>query len=314
MKKILIFLLLIPLIQGATPKIIFQKTIDKDTLLLGEPVVVYLILENKGDIPIKDIRIIDTMDMPGIQEYQQNISELPPKSSIRLEYSRVIPKKEGNYTLPPAKLEYYDPEIGRTIEIETESLKFSVISAIYNATGNVSTKYSVVSDVRNESEEKVLYQKVVTEKKTKIDFVAFSILGVGFLGFIGLVAYAYSRRNRLKSTLPKTPQEDDNIKEKLIEAKTLYYSDEDPVKAFSIISDELRNLIKNKFSIKGTLTNKEYINLLKNKKINEDVTSKVKYILDFCDQVKFARLTPSGEEFYDVVYQFEEVRRYLISL
>jgi hypothetical protein len=308
MKKLLILLLFVPLVYAAESEIFFQKSLDKTVATVGEPVTVDIYVENRGSTLIQNIKISDGANLPGISyENVRFQSELLPNSSVHVGPFKFIPLVEGNYTLPPAELEFYDPTLGKKVRMKTEEIKLEVVAK----STNVSRSFTVPSDIKNSSKEKLLYPKAVAKSK-KIEWAPFSILGVGLLAFLGLLAYAYLKKDRGKAVVMESPKEV-TVRERMIEAKSLFYSG-DPVGAFNIISEELRRIIRRRYVVREELTNKEYIRLLEERKIDKEVRDKVKHILDFCDLVKFAKHSPTGDEFHDTVYLFEEVEKYFSEL
>jgi hypothetical protein len=216
---------------------------------------------------------------------------------------------EGNYTLPSAKLEFYDPVRGQKIQIKTGEIRLEVLS---RPPANASSTFITTQDVRNTSQERFLYPKTITKERPALDWAAFSILGFALIAFLCLVAYAYMKKEKVEPVASKPPPRD-LTKERLIEAKSLFYSG-DTICAFDIISDEVRRLIREKYSIEEELTNKEYVAFLKDRGLDEKPLSQVKHTLDFCDLVKFAGYKPDSDEFLDTVYMAEDVKKYFSEL
>lgn len=153
-------------------------------------------------------------------------------------------------------------------------------------------------------------QRLYVETPQKEDYtsIGISLVALFFALLFALIAYKLLRK---KKTAPpyiaKLTDTEDRIFESLVKAKSLFYSGKIK-EAFEKISVGLKKYLEKKYLAGKELTTKEYLEFLKNR-VDEKLFENVKKVLEMCDLVKFARYTPSGEEFQEIAYTLGEISK-----
>ena len=171
----------------------------------------------------------------------------------------------------------------------------------------------------NLSNESVYDLKLIKIKEAKnkelLDLIKTSI-ALLFLGIIiiviGYALYLKIRDIRKRQKMEIVASIDTNtsndgefqeIEENLERAKKLYESG-DQKEAYSLLSYALKEYLKLKYELNNNFTNNELLSLLRKKNCEE--SKQIEKILKLCDLVKFAKLSPDRNVFYQTL---EDIKR-----
>jgi len=306
MRFLLILLLLSPLVH-AQSSVIFEKSLDKSVVSVGEPVKVTLYIKNTGTEVLRDVEIEDRVALPNFNyNYMNFLSALSPGEEVPFAYS-IIPLKEGNYTLEPASLSFYDPVAKKRVTVKSEPLLLVVVERPQN---NLSSQNQSFGEFTNETNETRLYY---VKKKRGIglgDIAKYSFLGFLLALPFAYLVYRYSKR-RGKEVAQKyeskviEPVRDDF----LTRAKKLYYSGR-VEEAFELISRKIKSFLAEKYSLKESSTLREILREVeKDGSLSERDREALKSNLMLVEKAAFAGYKPEPEEFQQLIFCMSRVLR-----
>jgi len=269
----------------------FEKGVSKSVAAPGEAVRVVLTVTNNGKEPITDLTLRDSVSLPGFSyNYVEYLSYLAPGERRSFSYTIIAPE-EGNYTLPPAVLEFTSG--GRKVVLRSGEVVLHVTAAPPAGGGR-----NFTGDVANRSAETRLYtqeEKGLTVKEA----LKFSLLGlIGILPIAYLVVRHFGRRGKEIAKIYREKKIEAPPRDVLREAKQTFYAG-NKREAFEQVSAELRRLLRRRYGRGGSMTLREGIALLsRDENVAEDVRSLAREAAELCELVEFANHDPSPEELH----------------
>ena len=290
----LLFALALLLLLGsahAQGSVVFEKSLSKSVVAVGEPVTVVLTVVNNGKEPITDLKLKDSTSLPGFSyNYLEYLSYLAPGEKRSFSYT-VVPMQEGNYTLPGAELEFTVG--GKRVTLRSGEVLLRVVKSPPASKGS----QNFTSDIANKSAEKRLYpepKKGLTVKQA----LKFSLIGfLGVLPFAYLLLKRFGRRGKEIAKIYEEKRIEAPKPDVLKEAKDAFYGGRKK-EAFLVISEELKRLLSMRYSPQGKPTLREYSSMLDGDTIDADVKRLVKETIRLCELVEFAGYEASPEEFH----------------
>jgi uncharacterized repeat protein (TIGR01451 family) len=276
----------------AQSSVVFEKSLSKSVVAVGEPVTVVLTVSNNGKEAITDLKLKDSVSLPGFSyNYLEYLSYLAPGEKRSFTYT-IVPTQEGNFTLPSAELEFSVG--GKKVTLRSDEVELHVVAVAPPPSGSTQ---NFTGDVANKSAETRLYpepKKGLTVKQA----LKFSL--IGFLGLLPFAYLAFKRFGKRGREIAKIYQEkkiEAPKRDVFKEAKEVFYGGKKK-EAFIMISEELKQIFNRRYSPDRKLTLREYLALLEKDEVDEEVKSLARDTVKLCELVEFANYEASPEEFH----------------
>ncbi len=300
MRVVLLLALLLLAPVYAQSGIVVEKKLNKPVARVGEPVTVTLTIKNTGSVELKNVEVRDSVSLPGYNFlYTKFISSLAPGESLPLSYE-IYSLAPGNFTLPPARVKYYDPLEKKVQTVESDILIFRVVNTTTNASTSSSGGNSTVSDIIAEKNETKLYYAVKKRGIGVGDVLKFSLIGFLLALPVAYLVYAHSKKKGKEITKKYEEKKLEKKIEPLIEAKKLYYSGNQK-DAFEILSREIRTALSKKHSLSHAYTLREMLNLL-DKELPREQRETAKKCVEIIERAEFSDKEIPPEDFNLVLH------------
>ena len=273
--------------------VVFEKSLSKSVVAVGEPVKVVLTVTNPGKEAITDLNLKDSVSLPGFSyNYLEYLSYLAPGEKRSFTYT-IVPTREGNYTLPSAELEF---KVGsRKVTLRSGEVVLHVVVAVPPSPSRASN--ATPSDIANRSAETRLYPE--PEKGLSVK----QALKFSLIGFLGLLPFAYlafkyfGKRGKEIAKVYQEKKIEGPERNVFKEAKEAFYGG-DRKGAFIMISEELKRIFDRRYSPGRKLTLREYLAMLERDDVDGDVKALAGETVRFCELAEFANYEASPEEFH----------------
>jgi hypothetical protein len=302
--------------SGVVGKLSLQAGIDKDTVSVNDPVTLTLAVKGNGNLRIAATPVLKLS--PDIEVYDPKITD-DVKNSMNgtsgtktFEYL-LIPRHNGEYTIPPVTYSYFDPSTGKYEELSTREMKFHARKGNDQNSGGI-TVYGGVSkedvkylgkDIRFIKSEPGRLSKaanVILEKKWFFSSYAMAVLV--FLVILFLRREHVRRNADLRQVKNRKAGK---VAVKRLHDAAVCLKNEEIDKFYEEILKALWGYLSDKLNIPvSELTRVNALAALSERGIGEDKLSSLKDILDTCE---YARYAPSASEaaatdIYDGASQF----------
>jgi hypothetical protein len=288
-------------------------TTDKTKTKTNEPITLRISVKGKGNL-----KLISpfTLDLPDdIETYEPKVDEKISNAGDILSGSKtfeylLIPRREGNYKIPPVKLCFFDPEKAKFTSLSSEELNISVAkgSSQYTSTYPSSTNQNAVEykgkdiifiHLANPGFNPVGYYFV----KRPLFIILIILPFILFLVMIQL-------RNKVTAIMNNADlvkmRKARKMAYKRLKTARIHLKSNKTSEFYTSISGALNGYISDKLNIDIAELTKENIrtNLL-SKSVHEETINKLIETLDNCDFIRYAPSQNSTNisEFYNATVE-----------
>ncbi len=115
--------------SGLVGQFSVTTAVDRTELTAGQPVTVVVKVEGRGNL--SGLKPLDYQWPAGFEKYETKSQHKTGKDGLsqKIFETLVIPRKSGEFSIPPALLTFFDPESGRYQEVGTDPLLLKVADA-----------------------------------------------------------------------------------------------------------------------------------------------------------------------------------------
>jgi len=184
--------------KGAVGKFTMRSQISGMAAKTDEPVTYRITIGGSGNMQLISAPILDLP--PGWETYEPKITESAGQKTFEF---LLVPRSPGKFEIPVFAWSYFDPAQKKYLTLQTDKYPVEVTPGPGynpNASNYASRKEKVESlgeDIRFIHKENPNYKKDVSGISTAL--VLF-LTGVPFIGGIGLFAWSYRKRQRMRDT------------------------------------------------------------------------------------------------------------------
>lgn len=284
-------------------------TTDKTKTKTNEPVTLRISVKGKGNLKLVSPF---TLDLPSdIETYEPKVDEKISNAGDVLSGSKtfeylLIPRREGNYKIPPVTLCFFDPEKAKFITLSSKELNISVAkgSSQYTSAYPSSTNQNAVEYKGKD----IIFIHLGNTRFYPVGY--FFVLKPLFLILIILPFILFlvmiQLRNKLNAILNNADllkmRKAHTIAYKRLKTARIHLKSNNTSEFYTSISGALNGYISDKLSIDIAELTKENIRTeLLSKAVTEDTINKLIETLDTCDFIRYAPTQDSMNisEFYN---------------
>jgi hypothetical protein len=271
-------------------------TTDKTKTKTNEPITLRISVKGKGNI-----KLISpfTLDLPeDIETYEPKVDEKISNTGDILTGSKtfeylLIPRREGNYKIPPVSLCFFDPDKGKFVTLTSKELNISVAkgSAQYTPPVSSGTDQNAVEykgkDIIFIHLDNTIFHPIGYYFIKKPVFTILLILP--FLLFIIMLLLRKKLNEIMKNTDLLKMKKAHTIANKRLKTARIHLKSNNSKEFYASISAALNGYISDKLNIDIADLNKENIQSeLQRKAVNEDTINNLIETLDNCDFIRYA--------------------------
>ena len=294
---------------GAVGNYSFKSEIDKTELSTNEAFTITLTVSGTGNIEL--LQMPEPVFPPDFEVYDPKITTSPSTSSQGLSGTKkaeylVIPRRAGNFSIPPVEFSYFDPSTSSYHAIPSQAYEIRVEKGAN--TGNEGGAYAsnqediqyLGSDIRHIMSGNPQLKACNTAFfGTPPYYVALLAL---LLLFIVLLFVLKKREQNAKDTAANRNRKADKVARGRLKNAYQHLKAKDQDKFYVEMSQALWGYIADKLGIERSKLSMDTVSeTMKEKKVPEELTQQFVDTLNSCE---FARFAPgSAEEKMDDLYQ-----------
>ena len=294
---------------GAVGNYSFKSEIDKTELSTNEAFTITLTVSGTGNIEL--LQMPEPVFPPDFEVYDPKITTSPSTSSQGLSGTKkaeylVIPRRAGNFSIPPVEFSYFDPSTSSYHAIPSQAYEIRVEKGAN--TGNEGGAYAsnqediqyLGSDIRHIMSGNPQLKACNTAFfGTPPYYVALLAL---LLLFIVLLFVLKKREQNAKDTAANRNRKADKVARGRLKNAYQHLKAKDQDKFYVEMSQALWGYIADKLGIERSKLSMDTVSeTMKEKKVPDELTQQFVDTLNSCE---FARFAPgSAEEKMDDLYQ-----------
>lgn len=268
---------------------------DKTTTRENEPITYKITVEGIGNI--SQLQAFTLNLPPDWDVYDPKVSEKSTgniSGSKTFEYT-IIPKKQGNYTLPPVSFSYFDFVSAEYKNTQTQPINISVEkgTGISAYTGTPYDKEDVQllgQDIR------YIKTNPGSFSKTGSSFYGsglfWALLALPFILFTGLIIFIKQKQTADTDIIGSRKRKATSVAQKHLKTAQQLMQNSEKQAFYTEILSALYGYIHNKIGMQLAETSRENIKqVFAQHKVDEET---IKQFLDIVDQCEFAKYAPSA--------------------
>lgn len=273
--------------MGAVGTFDITRSISQKTIQAGESVELTTEVEGRGNIPLISKPEYDLPEGIEIYEPQEssNLSRRNGAISGTKSFTDIaIARTPGSYTIPAKKISYYDPSKSRYVSQTLSPITFKVTPGRNTEVGGSDTPTFNVSPVTGLANWVTPGQPALTD---------YWWVWTGLLLPLLILAGGYWRKKYLQKMesdqgFARFKKASGRADQRLEDA--LRYSEEGEVKtAYHMLQKAITGFISDRLNLpEAGLSIEEYIQILKEQQIDEELIKNVQMLLDKCASISYA--------------------------
>lgn len=284
-------------------------TTDKTKTKTNEPITLRINVKGKGNL-----KLISpfTLDLPSdIETYEPKVDEKISNTGDVLTGSKtfeylLIPRREGNYKIPPVSLCFFDPDKAKFVTLTSKELNISVAkgSSQYSPPVSSGTDQNSVEykgkDIIFIHLDNTVFHPIGYYLIKKPLFAILIVLP--FLLFIIMILLRKKLNEIMNNTDLLKIKKASSVANKRLKTARIHLKSNNSQEFYASISAALNGYISDKLNIDIAELNKENIQTeLIKKSVNENIISNLVETLDNCDFIRYAPSQDSSNMsgFYD---------------
>jgi hypothetical protein len=305
--------------SGVVGKLDLKATLNKESVNVNDAITFKIVISGNGNLKIASAPVLKLS--PDIEVYDPKISD-DLKNGLNgttgqksFEYL-MIPRHNGDFTIPPVTYSYFNIATGRYVKLTTEELHFSALkvngqttgTTVYGGVAKEDVKY-LGKDIRFVKSDPGKLKKsgdIMLSKQSFYSAYAFSLLA--FL----LILYLRREHIRRNSDLSMVRnRKAGKVAIKRLHNASVCLKNDEIDQFYDEILKAIWGYLSDKLNIPvSDLTRTNAIDALQKEGIEEDIIKSLSEILDTCE---FARFAPSssGTEAESV---YEETSHFIKSV
>jgi len=292
--------------NGAVGKYQIKAQIDKNTVAIGQAVKLEIVLSGIGDIETCNPPNMQQIEHFDIYEPTEELSivddSMKLKGKINWKYV-LIAQKLGNYTIPPIKFSYFNPNTKVYELTQTQPIPMVIIQEtdkpVYGEeTERINSESTTVkSDKPKNGSNKYLFWVIILTILIPLAFV---------------LAIIFKKRRNPKDETSYVQEDFAKITNRRLEELGNSIGSKDAVQFSTELAKIINKYISIKFDIPVSKFNKDYISSrLSEAEYSAQTVSKLIEVLEQCDYIKFAPADVNAEDIRNIFQSAKKVIKLL---
>ncbi len=289
--------------SGAVGRFKLNATLEPSKVKVNEPITLKLKLSGSGNIKLlnpPDINI-----PAGFEKYDPKTSEKINKGKIisgskEIEYL-IIPRIAGIKKIKPVEFSYFDLAKKKYVTLKTPEFKVRIEKGDNQFVNTPISGFSkedvqlLSKDIRYIKTSNV--ELIKREKLSSIwDWYWYFII-IPIVIFVASIFFTKKRERLLKDTRLLKFKKAEKIAKQRLKLANKFYDLNDTEKFYSEISNALSGYLEDKFNIKRIeFSIEKVLEILIQKKIENEICENVKTILEKCEMARFAPLNNEAQK------------------
>jgi hypothetical protein len=274
---------------GAVGNFDISRSISTNNALVGESIEIETRVRGSGNIPLISK---PTYDLPeGLEIYEPQENTRLNRSNSTISGSKsftdvIIARSPGNYTIPAKTVSYYNSSRDRYITTTLEALTFSIDENPEAIASSENSGRFPISPITGLASWVVISQEPA-------DLMEIWWFWAGLTIPLAIFGVAYWRKSYVKkmqtnTAFARSVKASDKARQRL--EKAIEVSKQGDVKqAYNLLQKAITGFISDRLNMpEAGLSNREYIQALKEQGVEENLVKNVRMLLDKCATISYA--------------------------